>query len=42
MRVIGDYISKVRQKQQCFIRYLAKLTCISHSDINIKFYNMGE
>jgi len=34
MSVIGDYIYKVRQEQQISIRYLAKLTGVSHSEIN--------
>ena len=31
---IGNYINKARQEQQISIRYLAKLTGISHSEIN--------
>jgi len=34
MSEIGDYINKVRLEQQISIRYLAKLTGISHSEIN--------
>lgn len=34
MSVIGDYIFKIRQEQQISIRYLAKLTGVSHSEIN--------
>lgn len=34
MSVIGDYIFRVRQEQQISIRYLAKLTGVSHSEIN--------
>ena len=34
MSVVGDYIYKARQEQQISIRYLAKLTGISHSEIN--------
>lgn len=34
MSEIGDYLYKVRQEQQISIRYLAKLTGISHSEIN--------
>lgn len=34
MSIIGDYLLKSRQEQQISIRYLAKLTEISHSEIN--------
>lgn len=34
MSAIGDYIFKTRQEQQISIRYLAKLTSVSHSEIN--------
>lgn len=34
MSEIGDYLNKVRLEQQISIRYLAKLTGISHSEIN--------
>lgn len=34
MSLIGDYIFNVRQEQQISIRYLAKLTGVSHSEIN--------
>ena len=34
MSEIGDYLYKARQDQQISIRYLAKLTGISHSEIN--------
>lgn len=34
MSVIGDYLFKIRQEQQISIRYLAKLTGVSHSEIN--------
>lgn len=34
MSEIGDYLFKARQEQQISIRYLAKLTGISHSEIN--------
>ncbi len=34
MSNIGDYIFKIRQEQQISIRQLAKLTGISHSEIN--------
>lgn len=34
MSEIGDYLQQVRQEQQISIRYLAKLTGISHSEIN--------
>lgn len=34
MSEIGDYLNKIRQDQQISIRYLAKLTGISHSEIN--------
>lgn len=34
MSAIGDYLFKARQEQQVSIRYLAKLTGISHSEIN--------
>ena len=34
MSAIGDYIFKIRQAQQISIRYLAKLTGVSHSEIN--------
>lgn len=34
MSEIGDYLYKSRQEQQISIRYLAKLTGISHSEIN--------
>ena len=34
MSEIGDYLNKIRLDQQISIRYLAKLTGISHSEIN--------
>lgn len=34
MSEIGDYLFRARQEQQISIRYLAKLTGISHSEIN--------
>lgn len=34
MSEIGDFLLKTRQEQQISIRYLAKLTGISHSEIN--------
>lgn len=34
MSEIGEYLFKARQEQQISIRYLAKLTGISHSEIN--------
>lgn len=34
MSEIGDFLSRVRREQQISIRYLAKLTGISHSEIN--------
>lgn len=34
MSIIGDYLLKTRQEQQISIRYLAKLTGVSHSEIN--------
>ena len=34
MSEIGDYLQNTRQEQQISIRYLAKLTGISHSEIN--------
>ena len=34
MSEIGEYLFKIRQEQQISIRYLAKLTGISHSEIN--------
>lgn len=34
MSEIGNFLLKVRQEQQISIRYLAKLTGISHSEIN--------
>lgn len=34
MSEIGDYLYRARQEQQISIRYLAKLTGISHSEIN--------
>ena len=34
MSNIGDYLSKERQHQELSIRYLAKITGISHSEIN--------
>lgn len=34
MSNIGDYISKERQQQELSVRYLAKITGISHSEIN--------
>ena len=34
MSSVGKYINDIRNKQQISIRYLAKLTGISHSEIN--------
>lgn len=34
MSEIGDYLQQIRKEQQISIRYLAKLTGISHSEIN--------
>ncbi|MDO4803154.1 MAG: DNA (cytosine-5-)-methyltransferase [Prevotellaceae bacterium] len=34
MSAIGEYINNARQEQQISIRYLAKLTGVSHSEIN--------
>lgn len=34
MSTIGDYLFRIRQEQQISIRYLAKLTGVSHSEIN--------
>ena len=34
MSEIGDYLFRIRQEQQISIRYLAKLTGVSHSEIN--------
>jgi DNA (cytosine-5)-methyltransferase 1 len=34
MSAIGDYLFRIRQEQQISIRYLAKLTGVSHSEIN--------